>query len=101
MSSFFGFLSTFLWCGTLFGLASIVALSMPQSRFRTVLNEALSWASVALCAFYVVSPIDFLPEAALGPVGCVDDLGALYMAFLKVKDALKLRRQRREQENLA
>jgi uncharacterized membrane protein YkvA (DUF1232 family) len=44
---------------------------------------------VCLCIIYVISPIDLLPEAFLGPFGLVDDLGALFLAFNAVKKAIQ------------
>ncbi len=100
MSAFFSFLSTFTFCYTVFAIASVVALSMPKSALRTVLNEVLSFVAVALCIFYIVSPVDCFPEGAIGPVGLLDDAGALWLAYYKFKDAMKLRKQRRESEGL-
>lgn len=33
------------------------------------------WAVVVLSALVLVSPIDFMPEAVLGPIGLGDDIG--------------------------
>ena len=96
MAAFFGFLSTFLWCVTIFGLASVVALSLPQSKLRTVMREFLNWGFLVLCALYVVAPVDLLPEAALGPFGFLDDAGAVCAGWFKFQEALKLRRARLE-----
>ncbi len=35
---------------------------------------------------YMISPIDFLPELFLGPIGLIDDLGALLLALFMNKD---------------
>jgi len=35
-----------------------------------------------LLILYVLSPIDLLPEIFLGPIGLIDDAGALLLAFL-------------------
>ena len=96
MGEFFHFLSTGLYCLTVFAIASVVALSLPQSKLRTILREFLSWGAVVLCALYVVAPVDFLPEAALGPFGLLDDAGVAYAAWLKLQEGLKLRRERLE-----
>jgi len=84
MSEFFGFLSTFLWCGTILGLAFMVVLSMPQSHMRDVMKKVLF---AVACFFYIVSPIDFMPEALLGPFGFVDDIGALVAGVMSAKSA--------------
>lgn len=101
MSGFFNFLSMFCACGTLFLIVSVIALSLPKSRLRTVLNEALAWVAVVLLGLYAVSPMDLLPEVALGPLGLLDDAGAVYLGYCKVQDALKLRQQRRAEDSLA
>lgn len=38
------------------------------------------WLFVAGCVIYLVSPIDLLPEAVLGPLGLPDDALALVAA---------------------
>jgi uncharacterized membrane protein YkvA (DUF1232 family) len=86
MSEFFGLLSTFLWCGTILGLAFMVVLAMPQSRMRDVMKKVL--LAVA-CAIYVISPIDLMPEALLGPFGLVDDLGALVAGVIAARSAFR------------
>jgi uncharacterized membrane protein YkvA (DUF1232 family) len=34
---------------------------------------------------YIVSPFDLLPEAILGPIGLIDDVGALVMLGTVIK----------------
>ena len=31
---------------------------------------------------YIISPIDFLPEILLGPIGLIDDLGAVFALLM-------------------
>ena len=38
--------------------------------------------AILLMAIYMLSPVDILPEALLGPIGLVDD-GAVLMTFLR------------------
>ncbi len=85
MESVFGFLSTALTCLTVLGLAFMVVLSLPQSRMRDVMKHVLT---AVFCVIYVISPVDFLPEIALGPVGLVDDLGAVMLGIISAKKAL-------------
>jgi uncharacterized membrane protein YkvA (DUF1232 family) len=40
---------------------------------------------VGLCFLYIISPIDLMPEALLGPFGLVDDFGALFLAIKTIK----------------
>jgi uncharacterized membrane protein YkvA (DUF1232 family) len=44
---------------------------------------------VVLCVVYIISPIDLLPEAFLGPLGLIDDLGALFVAIAAFKKAYR------------
>lgn len=94
MASFFDMLKTMMMCMTLLGIAWVVALSLPKSRMRTVLTEICSWAFLVFCAVYTVSPIDIIPEAALGPVGLVDDLGSVYLGYQAYRSAMAARRER-------
>jgi uncharacterized membrane protein YkvA (DUF1232 family) len=85
MSSLFGFLSTAMVCITIMGLAFMVILAMPQSRMRDVMKHVM----VAIFSIlYVVSPIDFLPEIVLGPVGAVDDIAAAIIGIVSAKRAM-------------
>jgi uncharacterized membrane protein YkvA (DUF1232 family) len=94
MSEFFGFLRMGLLCGTLFSLASVVALSLPKSKFRTVLSEFLGYGMVVLCGLYVISPVDCIPEAIFGPFGYIDDVGAMCGGYMAFQSAMKARKER-------
>ncbi len=37
-----------------------------------------------LSVFYVISPLDFIPEIALGPIGLLDDAAILAFAYSKI-----------------
>lgn len=39
------------------------------------------WLTIVGCTAYVFSPIDILPEAALGPFGLPDDVIAVLVAL--------------------
>jgi uncharacterized membrane protein YkvA (DUF1232 family) len=39
------------------------------------------WFTVLACLVYVISPIDLLPEAFLGPFGVPDDVAAILVAI--------------------
>lgn len=41
----------------------------------------LSWATLICALLLAVSPVDFMPEALLGPLGLADDAGYLVVAF--------------------
>jgi len=87
MSSFFGFLSVGLVCLTILGLAFMVVLAMPQSHMRDVMKKVLF---AVACAIYVISPIDLMPEAILGPFGLVDDFGALVAGVISARSAIRM-----------
>jgi len=59
----------------------MILLALPQCKIRDMLMPFVAWGFVALCAAYVISPVDALPEIALGPFGLVDDFGALVMGI--------------------
>jgi uncharacterized membrane protein YkvA (DUF1232 family) len=44
-----------------------------------------------LGVLYLVSPIDFLPEIALGPLGLVDDTGVLALVLVQLTSMLDRR----------
>jgi len=48
--------------------------------------------AMGAAAVYIISPIDLLPEAILGPLGLVDDAGVLAAAALFVYKLVKVRR---------
>jgi uncharacterized membrane protein YkvA (DUF1232 family) len=45
------------------------------------LGMPLKCLLIGLALLYVISPVDFLPEIFLGPIGLIDDAIALFMAF--------------------
>lgn len=56
---------------------------------------------LAFMVIYVISPIDLMPEALLGPLGIIDDLvvvifGASFLGFDFLKTAKKTRARFRE-----
>lgn len=77
MQSIMSTIQMLMVCGTLLGLAFFVLLSMPQSQLRAFLLPIIGWGVAIFCGFYCISPIDIVPEALLGPVGFIDDLGAV------------------------
>src|SRR5690349_4027003 len=48
--------------------------------------------AMGAAAVYLISPIDLVPEAILGPLGLVDDAGVLAAAALFVYKLVKVRR---------
>lgn len=85
-------------------------MSRPESSFQPLSNEQAStiigraaqtvhdkgssrWKKVAviLCAVFLVSPVDPMPELLFGPFGFVDDAG--YLATLVTAGSMALRRK--------
>lgn len=55
----------------------MVLMALPQCKLRDLLMPYIAWSFVVLCGLYAISPIDALPEIALGPFGLFDDLAAV------------------------
>lgn len=87
MSEFFSLLKLIVFCGTLFFIATVVLLSLPQSRLRSVGIEIVKWAAVGVLAILVVSPIDLLPGVPFDDIAYI--LGALASGNSAVEDRKK------------
>ena len=57
--------------GGLIIITFLVLLALPQCKLRDMLMPFVAWGFVALCAAYVISPVDALPEVAVRPVRAV------------------------------
>ncbi len=88
MQTVFGIIQTMFWCGTFLAVTIAILLSLPQSKLREFLLPIIGWCVAVFCAFYCISPFDFLPECILGPVGLIDDLGALVTGIASVRMAM-------------
>jgi uncharacterized membrane protein YkvA (DUF1232 family) len=82
-----------VFCGTVLLTVFMVALSLPSSKLRNVVIQICGWAFAFLCGIYVISPIDILPEAFLGPIGLIDDVGAVIAGIFSARAALKAGRE--------
>ena len=58
---------------TALGLTYPVTLSLPNSPVKRMTTDV---PTLVACALDILSPVDLLPEAVLGPVGSVDDAAA-------------------------
>lgn len=87
MESFFSLLSVMFVCATIFGIAFVIVLALPDCRMREVVKKAL--IAVA-CVVYILSPIDIIPEIVLGPIGLLDDGAALMAAITSAREAYRL-----------
>jgi uncharacterized membrane protein YkvA (DUF1232 family) len=81
MSGFLATIQLMMILAAVLFLAFVILLAIPQSRLRDIVLPFVAWSIAALSAAYVISPIDMLPEALLGPFGCVDDVFALITAI--------------------
>ena len=46
---------------------------------------------IILCCAYIISPVDLVPEIALGPLGVIDDAGVLGFTLFLIKQLWTLR----------
>jgi len=89
MQSLFNLINLLINWGSFITLAFIICLSLPKSELRRIVLPIASWCFAILCGAYVFSPVDFVPEALLGPFGLVDDIAAGVMAITAIKTAQK------------
>ena len=75
-------------------LTFMVLLSLPQCKLRDMLMPFVAWGFVVLCAAYAISPVDILPEIALGPFGLFDDLGPWSRALATAMATIQAQRQK-------
>lgn len=87
MDGLFSTLRFLFGCGTVLVVATILLAHLPKSPLRTLLVQICGWATAALCGAYVLSPVDVLPEALLGPFGLPDDVIALILGFISARSA--------------
>jgi uncharacterized membrane protein YkvA (DUF1232 family) len=80
--------------GGLIVVTFLVLLSLPQCKLREILMPFVAWGFVVLCAAYAISPVDIMPEIALGPFGLVDDLAAVVMGIGTARAAIQAKRQK-------
>ena len=88
MESLFELFRWMLMCGTLLTIAFVVLLAMPKSQLRSFLMPIISWGMAIFCGVYVISPVDVVPEAILGPFGLIDDIGAVVMGIAAARKAM-------------
>lgn len=89
MSSFFQMIEVLAVCGVVLLLTLMVLVNLPQSPLRALLIQIFGWTFAAFCGVYVLSPMDVLPEAIMGPFGIPDDIGEVVAGVISVKAALR------------
>ena len=80
---------TFLAIVLLVGVILLAVAMYVIFRYRVPLRGIAAMAGALL---YLVSPVDVLPEVALGPLGLVDDLGVVGAAAMFVYRLIQSRR---------
>ena len=72
----------------------LVLLAIPQTRFKSMLNEFLSWLGFVGASGLVVSPIDLMPDV-IPVIGWADDAGYVLLALACASIGWKQRQRRR------
>lgn len=84
MQNFVEVIKLLIIAGSAITIVLLVTLSLPQSRLKDFLAPIVSWCFAIFCALYVISPVDLVPEAILGPFGAIDDIGAIIAGIMAV-----------------
>jgi uncharacterized membrane protein YkvA (DUF1232 family) len=99
MSSFFEIIRTLILVGgALLGLF-LYFLSTPNSKLREVMMPIVGWCFAIFCGIYVLSPIDILPEAFLGPFGLFDDVGAVVAGIVAARAAMSAGKGKKQHQD--
>ena len=88
MQSLYGIIQTMLMCGTILAICFVVLLAMPQCKLREFLMPIVGWCVAIFCGFYCISPIDVFPEVVFGPLGYIEDIGALATGIAAARMAM-------------
>lgn len=98
MSEFLSLLKVIFLCGTVFFIAMLVLLALPQSRLRSVGLECAKWLLTGGLLLLTISPLDVIPDV-VPIIGWGDDIAYVIGAICTAKSALKERRERALMEN--
>jgi uncharacterized membrane protein YkvA (DUF1232 family) len=82
-------LRTTVWIIGVLALLLTLAVGYLMWRYRIPPRGLIAMGGAAL---YLISPIDLIPEAILGPLGLVDDAGVVAAVVLFVYKLVKVRR---------
>jgi uncharacterized membrane protein YkvA (DUF1232 family) len=82
--------------GGLIIITFMVLLALPQCKLRQICLPFVAFGFAALCAAYAISPVDFMPEAIMGPFGLFDDLGAVVLGVGSAVTAMNAVKQRKK-----
>jgi len=81
-------LRTIVWIVGVLALLVTLGVGYLMWRYRIPPRGLFAMGAAAV---YLISPIDLVPEAILGPLGLVDDAGVLVAAALFVYKLVKAR----------
>jgi hypothetical protein len=82
-------LGLMMLCGTVLMGLFLWALNQPEGKMRDCCLQVGGWALAALCAFYVVSPVDCFPVAFLP----IDDFAAAVAGIKAAWEAIQAGRR--------
>ena len=82
-------LRTTVWIVGVLALLLTLVIGYVMWRYRIPPRGLVAMGGAAL---YLISPIDLVPEAILGPLGLLDDAGAVAAVVLFVYKLVKARR---------
>jgi uncharacterized membrane protein YkvA (DUF1232 family) len=82
-------LSTTLWIVGVLMLIIVAAVAYLMYRYRIPPRGLIAMGTAAV---YLISPIDVLPEALLGPLGLVDDAGVTVAVIVFVYKLVQARK---------
>lgn len=95
---FFGVIKLALVGGFGLAFAFMVLIALPRSPLRDFVMQFLLWGVAAVCAFFVVSPVDLLPFLPFDDILALG--GGVTAAAGAVLQKLSQRRAAREAERL-
>jgi uncharacterized membrane protein YkvA (DUF1232 family) len=94
LDAFFSFLTVIAIGGFALIALVLVLLAIPQTRFKSMLTEFLSWLGFVGASGLVVSPIDLIPDV-IPVIGWADDAGYVLLALACAYIGWKQRQRRR------
>jgi uncharacterized membrane protein YkvA (DUF1232 family) len=94
LDAFFSFLTVIAIGGFALIALVLVLLAIPQTRFKSMLTEFLSWLGFVGVSGLVVSPIDLIPDV-IPVIGWADDAGYVLLALACAYIGWKQRQRRR------
>jgi len=95
---FFGVIKLAMVGGFAIVFAFMVLMALPRSPLRDFFMQCLLWGVTAVCAFFVVSPVDLIPFLPFDDIFALG--GGMTAAAGAVLQKLSQRRAEREAERL-